>query len=117
MTPNGYYGYNSYDGELFEEEDAVVKRIRECGLLKCPYDGCLAGYTHKNNVIRHYKTVHQGIRYPCDECGKLYTEIGVAFKIHKLRHAGIWNPCDVCRKNYDKREFLQIHKMECHENE
>ena len=105
------------DSEQTEEDDAIVKRIREDGLLECPLQGCLATYTHKNNVVRHYRSVHQGVRYPCDECGRLYTEIGAAFKIHKIRHAGIWNPCGVCKKNYDMKEFLKIHKMECHKDE
>ena len=81
-------------------------------------DRCRSGFTTnwKNSLLRHIKTVHEGIKaHKCDLCEKSYTS-GNSLKIHiKSVHEGINDhKCNLCNKAYGSTYGLKYHKNHAH---
>ena len=37
---------------------------------------CGAGFTHKGTMNLHYKSIHQGVKYPCSQCDYQANQLG-----------------------------------------
>ena len=66
--------YGSYKKEHIEEnaESNIGTHRNEIGQYLCNI--CKKHFGNTQNLKRHIKSVHEGIKYPCDLCGKTFTQ-------------------------------------------
>ena len=53
----------------------------------CPE--CEAGFKNKSNMKVHYKTVHEGFKYPCDQCDHQASQPANLKRHIEAKHLGI----------------------------
>jgi len=74
---------------------------------QCPE--CGAVYTQRQQMLLHYRSKHEGVKYPCKQCdyqattqSKLQTHI-------QSQHEGIRYPCNQCDYQATQQSHLQAH--------
>ena len=72
--------------------------------IQFPCDQCNYIALHKQNLLAHVKSIHEGFRYPCDQCDYKATEKGSLLGHIKSKHEGVKYPCDQC--NYKAPVWL-----------
>ena len=74
---------------------------------QCPE--CGAEFTTKGNMVTHYRSKHEGVKYPCDQCDYQATTQG-SLQIHiQSKHEGIKYPCNQCDYQATQQSSLQTH--------
>ena len=80
---------------------------------ECPECGEM--FTTKGAMTVHFKSIHQGVKYPCDLCDYQATQPS-NLKAHiQKRHEGIRYPCDQCDYQAKTKTCLQRHIESQHE--
>ena len=46
--------------------------------------------------MRHIKSIHKGVKFPCDQCDYKATRTGPLLEHIKSIHEGVKFPCDQC---------------------
>ena len=78
----------------------------------CPECGKV--YTKKSDMVRHYRSVHEGIKYPCNECDYQATK-KYNLLIHiQSKHEGIRYPCNLCDYQATRERDLKSHFQSRH---
>ena len=65
--------------------------------------------------IRHRRSVHAGIKYPCGQCEYQATEKGNLDKQRRSVHEGIKYPCGQCEYQATQKGKLEQHRRSVHE--
>ena len=61
---------------------------------QCPE--CGAGFTRKGSMMEHYRSKHEGIKYPCNQCDYQATTQSNLQTHIQSKHEGIKYPCNQC---------------------
>ena len=80
---------------------------------ECPE--CEAVYTRKDSLIRHYRSIHEGIKYPCNQCDSQFTQQRHLQTHIQSIHEGIKYPCLQCNYQATEKGSLQKHIQSKHE--
>ena len=66
-------------------------------------------------MLTHYRSKHEGIKYPCTQCDYRATQQGDLQKHIQSKHEGIKYPCNQCDYQATTQSNLQIHIQSIHE--
>lgn len=68
-------------------------------------------------MLRHYRSIHEGIKYPCNQCdfqaaglSNIQKHICIQYK-----HEGVKYPCNECDFQATTKSSLQRHKQSKHD--
>ena len=76
-----------------------------------PCDQCDYKATVKNDLLRHIKSRHEGVKYPCNQCDYNTTQKTYYLLTHmKSKHKGVKYPCDQCDYKATQRYALSKHQ-------
>ena len=76
-----------------------------------PCDQCDYKATVKNDLLRHIKSRHEGVKYPCNQCDYNTTQKTYYLLTHtKSKHKGVKYPCDQCDHKATQRYALSKHQ-------
>ena len=80
--------------------------------LTCP--DCGDVFTQTQSMKTHYRSKHQGVRYPCTECPYQATQQS-SLKVHiRSRHEGVRYPCKDCQYQATEKRNLYKHVRKWH---
>ena len=74
---------------------------------ECPE--CGKEFTLKGDMRRHYRSKHEGIKYPCNQCDYQATQQGHLQTHIQSEHEGIRYPCNQCDHQATRKVYLQAH--------
>ena len=80
---------------------------------QCPE--CGAEFTTKGNMVAHYISKHEGVKYSCNQCGKQFTDKSSLGKHVRSVHKGVKYPCNQCDYQAITQGSLQKHIQSVHE--
>merc|ERR1711994_578873 len=80
---------------------------------ECPE--CEKEFSKKCHMLRHYRSVHEGIKYSCDQCDYQATQSGDLQTHIQSVHEGIKYPCSHCNHQFTDRSSLRRHIHSKHE--
>ena len=72
---------------------------------QCPE--CGAEFTTKGRMVAHYKSKHEGVKYPCNQCDYQATQQGDLKRHIQSKHKGI--PCNQCDSPATQQGHPQDH--------
>ena len=76
---------------------------------------CNKQFASKGNMIQHFQSVHEEIKYPCKQCDYEATQQG-SLQIHILsQHDGVKFPCSQCDYKATQQIHLRTHIKNKHE--
>ena len=76
---------------------------------KAPCDQCDYQAKNRQHLLKHIKSVHEGVRYPCDQCDyQASAPYNLQRHIQSI-HEGIKYPCNQCDYKATQRGSLQKH--------
>merc|ERR1712150_335273 len=79
---------------------------------ECPE--CGKEFNQRSNMLTHYRSIHEGIKYPCNQCDYQFTDKGNLQKHIQYKHEGIRYPCSQCNYQATTRGNLQKHIRSSH---
>ena len=74
---------------------------------QCPV--CGGVYTQKCHMLAHYRSKHEGVKYPCNQCDYQATTRGHLQTHIQSKHEGIRYPCNQCDYQATQQSSLQSH--------
>ena len=77
--------------------------------VKYPCYQCDYKATQKGNLLTHLKSKHEGVKYPCDQCDYKATEKGNLLRHLKSKHEGFIFPCSQCEYKATLKSGLLRH--------
>ena len=87
--------------------------LSEAKSTECPECGKV--FSRKIDMLRHYRSKHEGIKYRCNQCDYEATRQDT-LQIHiQSKHEGIKYPCNQCDYQATTQGSLQIHLQSIHE--
>merc|ERR1712150_135882 len=75
--------------------------------IECPE--CGKTFARKDNMLIHYRSKHEGIKYPCNHCEYQATDKSNLQKHVQSVHEGIKYPCNQCDYKATTQAILQTH--------
>ena len=103
-------------GAEFTDRSSMVRHYRSKHEgIKYPCNQCDYQATHKHHLLTHIQSVHEGIKYPCNQCDYQATQKGSLQKHIQSVHEGIKYPCHQCGKQFTQQGNLQAHIQSQHE--
>ena len=75
--------------------------------VQCPE--CGARFAFRHGMMSHYRSKHEGVKYPCNHCDYQATDRGNLQKHIRSLHEGIRYPCDECDYQASHQNSLQAH--------
>ena len=94
---------------------------------ECPE--CGKEFTLKGNMVKHYRYMHEGIKYPCNQCDYQAGTQGCLQKHIEAKHSDIILNCELCdfqtkwssnysthMRTHEKNPYFSLNKMRTHEN-
>ena len=72
---------------------------------QCPE--CGAEFTLRHTMLRHFRSKHEGLKYPCDQCDYQFTDNSSLKKHIKAKHEGIRYPCNQCGYQATQKGYLK----------
>merc|ERR1712150_111833 len=79
--------------------DANSTECSECGKV----------FTTKSHMVTHYRSKHEGIKYPCNQCDYQATTQGSLQTHIQPQHDGIKYPCNQCDYQATEKGHLKTH--------
>ena len=73
----------------------------------CPE--CGAQYKKRSNMLTHYRSKHEGVKYPCNQCGQQFTQKSHLQRHIRSVHEGVKYPCNQCDYQATQQSKLQAH--------
>ena len=80
---------------------------------QCPECGAL--YSERSNMLRHYRSKHEGVKYSCAQCGQQFSQQSTVQKHIESVHEGVKYPCPQCDYQASEKCSLQAHIQSIHE--
>ena len=68
----------------------------------------------KGNLIKHIKSIHEGVKFPCDQCDYKATKKGNLIKHIKSIHERVKFPCAQCDYKATEKGHLLSHIRSIH---
>ena len=60
---------------------------------ECPE--CGKEFTKRGHMLRHYRAIHEAVKYHCDQCDSQFTQQANLQRHIQSNHEGIKYPCNV----------------------
>ena len=79
--------------------DAKSTECPECGKV----------FSKQSNMLKHYRSEHEGIMYPCNQCDYKAKKQSHLKRHIQSKHEGIKYPCNQCDSQFADRRGLQRH--------
>ena len=80
---------------------------------QCPQ--CNAVFAHRQHMLKHVRSKHEGVRYPCTQCDYKATQ-QYCLKVHiESVHEGVKYPCSQCDYKATQPSNLKKHVESVHE--
>jgi len=104
----------------FENSNPVIENSHEVETIvnssngQYPCRRCNKHFTQTGSLLRHIKTVHEGIKFSCDSCDQTFTQKGTLNTHIKTVHEGMKFPCDLCDHTFTQKASLYTHKKKIH---
>ena len=76
---------------------------------------CNKNFSDKNNLNKHNKSSHEGVKYHCTKCTYMATQKGTLQKHEAAVHEGIKYPCTKCNYKASFKQHLKSHVAAVHE--
>jgi len=73
----------------------------------CP--DCGLDYKYKADMMKHYRSRHEGVRYACSQCDYKATKQNNLQAHIRYKHQGVRYPCDQCEYQATQKIGLQCH--------
>merc|ERR1712150_22696 len=70
---------------------------------------CGAKFTRNDNMVKHYRSKHEGVKYPCNQCDYQATEKGSLQRHIQTKHESIKYRCNQCDYQATTQGNLQSH--------
>ena len=97
-------------GKIYNKKSEMLKHYRSIhGGIKYPCIQCDHQATDRGNLQKHIQSKHEGIKYPCSHCSYQATERGSLKRHIQSKHEGIKYPCDHCDYQARYQSDLQKH--------
>merc|ERR1712150_372938 len=97
-------------GKTFARKDNMLIHYRSKHEgIKYPCNQCEYQATDKSNLQKHVQSVHEGIKYHCNQCDYQATTQGDLKKHVQSIHEGIKYPCNHCDYHATEKGNLQTH--------
>merc|ERR1712150_423385 len=80
---------------------------------QCPE--CGAEYKQRCDMLRHFRSKHEGVKYPCNQCDYQFTTHGSLLSHIQNKHEGIKYPCNQCDYQATDKGNLQRHIQSKHD--
>ena len=103
QTPENHIRHRQPRSQILS--DAKTTECPECG----------KEFATKTVMLRHYRSVHEGIKYPCNQCDSQFTDRSSLQKHIQSKHEGIKFPCNQCDYQASRQGSLQTHIQSIHE--
>ena len=84
--------------------DAKSTECPECGKV----------FSHKRDMVRHYRSVHEGIKYPCNQCDYQATQQSHLQTHIAAKHSDNILQCEFCDYQTKWRNKYYAHKKSFH---
>ena len=102
-------------GEDREAESDICLKLKSLpkiqrktkGMFIC--DKCEVNYTNKSDLIRHFNSKHEGVKYDCDQCDQQFTAQNSLEKHIKSKHEGVKYDCNQCNYQATRQHLLKYH--------
>ena len=105
---------NNEDEELKQTPENKIRQRQprnqissDAKSTECPE--CGKKFTTKSHMVTHYRSKHEGWKYPCDECDYQATTQGSLQTHIQAKHEGIKYPCNQCDYQATQQSSLQGH--------
>ena len=94
-----------------EELQKSVKKVKtkNSAIFECHFNGCSKVFNLKQSVFRHYKSVHENLRFKCDQCEKEFMEKRTLRGHIRSMHQELKYKCDYCDKDFIQRKDRIVH--------
>ena len=103
-------------GAEFTTNSSMVRHYRSKHEgVKYPCNQCDYQATHKHHLLTHIQSVHEGIKYPCNQCCQQFTKQSNLQNHIQSVHEGIKYSCDQCDQQFTQKSHLQRHIRSVHE--
>jgi DNA-directed RNA polymerase subunit RPC12/RpoP len=79
--------------------------------LDCKVCGKVFAYHH--TLLRHHRSVHLKVRYPCPDCGKTFSDTSGVLVHRKLTHLRMRTQCEHCSRPFRTARALRLHSATC----
>ena len=101
---------------VFAHTRSLMRHVRsEHEGVKYPCNQCDYKALDQGNMNKHIESVHEGVKYPCSQCAYKATEhTGLKRHIESV-HEGVRYPCSQCDYKATKQSSLKIHIESIHE--
>ena len=81
---------------------------------QCPE--CGKEFTKRGHMLRHYRAIHEAVKYHCDQCDSQFTQQANLQRHIQSNHEGIKYPCNQCDYQATQQGSLQTHIQSKHES-
>ena len=81
--------------------------------IDCPECGKV--FSEKNSMMRHYRSKHEGVKFPCSQCDYQFTQLVHLQRHIQSKHDCIKYPCNQCDFSATHKSSLQTHIQSKHE--
>ena len=98
-TPSGAIIEKNKPSSPVETDDPESKQ--------CP--DCDKEFSIRHAMLRHHRSAHQGVKYPCSQCDYKATKSGDLKKHFESVHEGVRYPCNQCQYQATQRSKLNTH--------
>ena len=82
-----------------ETDDPASKQCPDCG----------KEFSFRHDMLKHHRSKHQGVKYPCSQCDYKATQSGHLKEHVESVHEGVKYPCNQCQYQATQRSNLYTH--------
>ena len=102
----------------YQAASTRIMKIQKSNILdnneKYSCDVCGHQVSHKKNLARHKKIVHEGVRHHCRQCNYQATDVGSLARHKRAVHEGLRYSCNQCDHKATTKGDLTKHKRSVH---
>ena len=103
--------YNK-DDTNWKSSDESYDDDEDCEKFQCKQ--CHKAFKHRNSLIYHIDTVHEGLNYKCNKCEKSFTSKNSLNDHVRSIHEKIGQNCEICNKTVASAAGLRFHIKTVH---
>ena len=98
--------------DMVKTQTKVTGYKDEAGQYQC--GKCEKTFSNYQNINRHNKSAHEGLKFPCNNCNQTFTQNAGLQRHIKNIHEGVTFSCDFCDQVFTQKSHLTTHKKNKH---